>query len=59
MLDYHIIGIFNCLTVFFLSVPHHYLCYYKKRSGLLGKQLITRQYAAATSQPKNVCFPAP
>jgi len=31
MLDYHIIGIFNRLLIFSLSVFYHYLFYYKKR----------------------------
>lgn len=51
MLVYHIIGIFSHLINFF------FLCYIiiyvinKKRSCLLGKQLITRQYDPCTSQP--------
>lgn len=51
MLGYRIIGTFNCLIFFFPSVFYHYSCYYKKRSRLLGKQLITRQYDTHRSQP--------
>lgn len=52
VLDWHIIGIFNCLIDSFSFCVLSLFMLLQKRPRLLGKQLITRQYDTHTRQPK-------